>query len=83
MQQQLLWWQTGIIYQMYPRSLPGSDGDGIGDLKGILSRLDYLQWLGVTASVVIAHLSFAHGGFWLRHFRLYGHSPDVWNDGRF
>ena len=44
-----LWWQTGIIYQIYPRSYQDSNGDGVGDLKGILQRLDYLQELGINA----------------------------------
>ncbi len=44
-----LWWQRGIIYQVYPRSFQDSSGDGIGDLKGITSRLDYLSWLGIDA----------------------------------
>lgn len=47
--QQKAWWQTGIIYQVYPRSYQDSNGDGIGDLKGILQRLDHLQQLGIDA----------------------------------
>jgi alpha-glucosidase len=43
------WWETGVIYQIYPRSFADSDGDGVGDILGIISRLDYLQWLGVDA----------------------------------
>lgn len=44
-----LWWQTGIIYQIYPRSFQDSTGDGVGDLLGILTRLEYLAALGVDA----------------------------------
>jgi alpha-glucosidase len=47
--QSYLWWQWGIVYQIYPRSFQDSNGDGVGDLKGIAGRLDYLKWLGVTA----------------------------------
>jgi len=43
------WWKRGVIYQIYPRSFQDSNGDGIGDLKGIRQRLDYFAWLGVDA----------------------------------
>jgi alpha-glucosidase len=43
------WWREGVIYQVYPRSFQDSNGDGIGDLRGVIDRLDYLQWLGVDA----------------------------------
>ncbi len=43
------WWRGGIIYQIYPRSFQDSNNDGIGDLQGIISRLDYIADLGVDA----------------------------------
>jgi alpha-glucosidase len=42
-------WRTAVVYQIYPRSFADSNGDGIGDLPGITSRVSYLQWLGVEA----------------------------------
>jgi alpha-glucosidase len=46
------WWQRAVLYQVYPRSFADSNGDGIGDLRGVVDRLDYLEWLGI-------------GGVWL------------------
>ena len=43
------WWKEAIVYQIYPRSFQDTDGDGIGDIKGIIDRLDYVKSLGVTA----------------------------------
>ena len=45
----LKWWENAVIYQIYPRSFQDSNDDGIGDLKGITSRLNYLSELGVDA----------------------------------
>ena len=49
---ELPWWQTEVLYQIYPRSFADSNGDGVGDLRGIIDKLDYLEWLGI-------------GGIWL------------------
>ena len=44
-----MWWRDAVIYQIYPRSFQDSNGDGIGDLPGILARLDHVAWLGADA----------------------------------
>jgi len=43
------WWQSAVVYQIYPRSFADSDGNGIGDLEGVRNHLDHLVWLGVDA----------------------------------
>lgn len=55
------WWRTGVVYEVYPRSFADSDGDGVGDLRGILERLPYIAGLGVD-------------GIWLTPFQ---RSPQV------
>lgn len=40
------WWKDAVVYQIYPRSFQDSNGDGIGDLRGIIQRLDYIRSLG-------------------------------------
>jgi alpha-glucosidase len=49
MRESFPWWRSGILYQIYPRSFQDSDGDGVGDLRGIIARLPYLRELGVDA----------------------------------
>ena len=46
---ELCWWQRASMYQIYPLSFQDSDGDGMGDLRGLISRLDHLSWLGIGA----------------------------------
>ena len=41
------WWKESVIYQIYPRSFKDSNGDGIGDINGIIEKLDYLKELGI------------------------------------
>ena len=41
------WWHNAVVYQIYPRSFNDSNGDGVGDLRGIIEKLDYLVHLGI------------------------------------
>ena len=43
------WYKEMTVYQIWPRSFKDGNGDGIGDLKGVLEKLDYLKWLGIDA----------------------------------
>ncbi len=52
---QLKWWQKAVFYQIYPRSFADGNGDGIGDLRGMIQRLDYLQDLGIDAIWLSPH----------------------------
>ena len=72
------WWQEAVVYQVYPRSFQDSNGDGIGDLQGIIQHLDYIKELGVDVIWLnpiykspnadngydIAGLSTNHAGVW-------------------
>ena len=49
------WWQSAVFYQIYPRSYADSNGDGIGDIPGIIGKLDYLKDLGIDAIWLSPH----------------------------
>lgn len=55
MSEAFAWWQRAVFYQVYPRSFADNDGDGIGDLPGLISKLDYLAWLGIDAIWLSPH----------------------------
>ncbi len=65
------WWKEAIVYQVYPRSFKDSNGDGIGDLKGITSELDYIQGLGVNVIWLSPHYDSpnADNGYDIRDYR--------------
>ncbi len=70
------WWQHAVFYEIYPRSFAHSNNDGIGGLKGITAKLNYLKDLGGRNSDH-AVLSLAAGGLRLRRFRLREHRSDL------
>jgi oligo-1,6-glucosidase len=65
------WWKEAVVYQIYPRSFQDSNGHGIGDLKGITSRLDYLKKLGVDVIWLSPHYDSpnADNGYDIRDYR--------------
>ena len=65
------WWKEAIVYQVYPRSFKDSNGDGIGDLNGITSELDYIQGLGVNVIWLSPHYDSpnADNGYDIRDYR--------------
>ena len=65
------WWKEAIVYQVYPRSFKDSNGDGIGDLKGITSELDYIQGLCVNVVWLSPHYDSpnADNGYDIRDYR--------------
>ncbi len=70
-QDQHRWWKEAIVYQIYPRSFMDSNGDGIGDLPGITSKLDYLEKLGVNVLWLSPHFDSpnADNGYDIRDYR--------------
>src|SRR5271163_6735 len=65
------WWKGAVVYEIYPRSFQDSNGDGIGDLNGITSRLDYLKSLGVDVIWLSPHFDSpnADNGYDIRDYR--------------
>ena len=65
------WWKEAVVYQIYPRSFQDSNGDGIGDLKGITEHLDYLQKLGINVIWLSPHYDSpnADNGYDIRDYR--------------
>ena len=51
------WWKESVVYQIYPKSFKDSNGDGIGDIRGIIEKLDYLKELGVNVLWILLCLS--------------------------
>jgi len=65
------WWKQAVVYEVYPRSFKDSNGDGVGDLPGITSKLDYLQKLGINVIWLSPHFDSPNvdGGYDIRDYR--------------
>ena len=72
-----VWWKHGVVYQIYPRSFQDSNADGVGDIEGVIQRLDYLTGLGSMLSGSRPSC-LAHGGLRLRRERLPVDRSAVW-----
>ena len=77
------WWRHGIFYQVYPRSFQDSNGDGVGDIKGIIRRLPYLKSLGVDAVWLSPIFPSPMADFGYDISELYRHRSPVRHNGRF
>lgn len=66
-----LWWKEAIFYQIYPRSFKDTNGDGIGDIQGIIEKLDYLKGLGINAIWMTPHYDSPNtdSGYDIRDYR--------------
>ena len=76
------WYKDAIVYQLHVKAFLDSSGDGIGDFKGLMQTLDYVESLGVNVHLAAAVLSVAAQGRRLRHLRLSPHQSVLWRHGR-
>lgn len=76
------WWQSSVVYQIYPRSFADSNGDGMGDIPGITGKIEYLKKLGVNVLWIcpIYQSPQDDNGYDISDYRAV--YPGIWNNGR-